>query len=101
MGTRDGEVISVGIAELHNRTSELMRAVADGAELEITNRGKPVARMKPDTLYDRLKRDGHIREPKTKDRRLPAPIRLAKGVTVSDLIKDQQMSVADWESEPT
>ena len=33
-------------AKLHNRTSELMKAVADGAELEVTNHGKVVGRMK-------------------------------------------------------
>lgn len=91
MGARTGEIISVGIAELHNRTSELMRAVADGAELEITKRGRLTARMRPDTMYDRLKREGRIREAKVRDRWLPEPIKLAPGVTVSDLLKDQRI----------
>jgi prevent-host-death family protein len=99
MSERVGEIISVGVTELHNRTSALMQAVSDGAELEITKRGKLVARMKPDTLYDRLKREGHIREPRVRDGWLPKPIRPAPGVTVSDLLKDQQMPITPWESE--
>ncbi|MBJ7458492.1 MAG: type II toxin-antitoxin system prevent-host-death family antitoxin [Thermoleophilaceae bacterium] len=85
--------ISVGVRELHNRTSQLMKAVAEGAELEVTNHGKVVGRMvpvAPDDLYQRLKRDGMIREPKAARTPLPPPIKLAPGVTVSDLIKDQR-----------
>jgi prevent-host-death family protein len=87
-------MISVGVRELHNRTSELMKAVADGAELEVTNHGKVVGRMtpvRPDELYERLRLEGRIREPKTVRSKLPPPIKLAPGVTVSDLVKDQQM----------
>lgn len=71
-----------------------MKAVAQGAELEVTNHGKVIGRMepvRPDALYERLKREGRIREPKSVRSKLPPPIKLAPGVTVSDLVKDQQM----------
>ncbi|MBJ7355599.1 MAG: type II toxin-antitoxin system prevent-host-death family antitoxin [Thermoleophilaceae bacterium] len=93
MATHAQRTISVGVRELHNRTSELMKAVAAGAELEVTNRGKVVGRMtpsSPDLLYERLKREGRIREPKAARSELPPPVKLAPGVTVSDLVKDQR-----------
>lgn len=71
-----------------------MKAVAEGAELEVTNHGKVVGRMKSvqtDSPYERLKREGMIREAEIHDDWVPEPIKLAPGVTVSDLVKDQQM----------
>lgn len=94
MATQTASTISVGVRELHNRTSELLKAVADGVTLEVTNHGKLIGRMEPvqpDALYERLKREGRIREPKSIRSKLPPPLELAPGVTVSDLVKDQQM----------
>lgn len=86
--------ITVGVRELHNRTSELLKAVEDGAELEITRHGKPVARLNlidPDSPYERLRREGMIWEPTDRnDDPLPPPIELKSGATVSDLIKEQR-----------
>lgn len=86
--------ITVGVRELHNRTSELLKEVEEGAELEITRHGKPVARLSfidPDSPYERLRREGMIREPAVRDEKpLPPPIKLKSGATVSDLIKEQR-----------
>lgn len=86
--------ISVGVRELHNRTSELVRAVEAGAEVEITRHGKPFAIMNaidPESPYERLKRAGMIREPRIRDEGpLPPPIKLKSGAIVSDLIKEQR-----------
>lgn len=86
--------LSVGIRELHNRTSELLNAVEAGAEITITRHGKAVAVIEPidpDSPYERLKRMGMIREAKVRDDKpLPPPIKLKSGATVSDLIKDQR-----------
>jgi len=95
MARQSGKRISVGVRELHNRTSELMKAVADGAELEVTNHGKLIGRMRgveAESTFERMKREGLIREGKPRSERepLPPPIKLAPGVTVSDLIKDQR-----------
>lgn len=85
--------LSVGIRELHSRTSELIKAVESGAELEVTNHGRPVARVRPidpDSPLERLRREGKIREPEVYDRWLPDPVKLAPGPMVSDLIKDER-----------
>lgn len=91
--------LTVGIRELHNRTSELLKAVEEGMELEITKHGKAFARLRAidhDSPYERLKRAGMIREAPVKSKKpLPPPIKLAPGVTVSDLIKDQQYPPLD------
>ena len=53
----------VGIRELKQRASEVVRRVAAGDEIEITDRGRPVARMMPlpaPDEYERLVRDGEI-----------------------------------------
>lgn len=39
--------MKVGIRELKNRTSALMRRVAEGETVEVTDRGRPVARLVP------------------------------------------------------
>ncbi|MBI2692309.1 MAG: type II toxin-antitoxin system prevent-host-death family antitoxin [Solirubrobacterales bacterium] len=99
MGERAGEIISVGVTELHDRTSELMRAVEDGAELEVTDRGKPIARMSPQGPQDPLARDGDIRKATVGRSKLPPPLKLRSGVTVSDLVKEQQLPITPWESD--
>lgn len=93
MATHAHFMISVGVRELHNRTSELMKAVAEGAELEVTNHGKVVGRMKsvqPDSPYERLKREGMIREAEIRDDWLPESVKPTPGPPISDLIKDQR-----------
>jgi prevent-host-death family protein len=40
-------VASVGIRELRQRASELLRRVEDGESIEITDRGRPVAVLAP------------------------------------------------------
>ena len=93
MTTQTPGRITVGVRELHNRTSELMRAVSEGAELEVTNHGKAVARVTAvdeDSPYERLMRAGMIREPKRRDDWNPKPRKLKSGATVSDLIKEQR-----------
>lgn len=94
MATHTHFTISVGVRELHNRTSELMKAVAEGADLEVTNHGKVVGRMKSvqvDSPYERLKREGMIREAEIRDDWLPEPVTPTPGPPISDLVKDQQM----------
>lgn len=86
--------ITVGVRELHNRTSELLKAVESGAEVEVTRHGKPFARLKAidsTSPYERLKQLGMIREPKVSDDdSLPALITPESGMTVSDLIQEQR-----------
>jgi prevent-host-death family protein len=49
---------SVGIRELRQRMSELLRRVAAGETIEVTNRGRPVALLTPHPRQAfRLRRD--------------------------------------------
>lgn len=68
---------SVGIRELRQRASQLLRLVERGETIEITDRGRPVAVLGPPpegSPLDRLRRAGDI-EPASGDvDDLPAPL---------------------------
>ena len=56
-------MLSVGIRELRQRASELLRHVERGESIEITDRGRPVALLSPlptGSPYDRLLAEGEI-----------------------------------------
>ena len=57
--------------ELRNNSSEVLRAVAAGEAIEITNHGEVAAILVPPALtpYERLVAAGKVREPR-KDRRV-------------------------------
>ncbi|MFT4048782.1 MAG: type II toxin-antitoxin system prevent-host-death family antitoxin [Solirubrobacterales bacterium] len=93
MATQTKKRVSVGVRELHNRTSALMQMVEDGAEIEITKHGKVLGVLRPsvpDAFYERLKSEGRIREARVRDDWVPEPIALPPGVTISDLIDEQR-----------
>lgn len=87
-------ISSVGLRELHNRTSELIRRVTEtGEEISVTRRGRPVVRIVPvdeNDPVDRLRRAGMLREAEPSDRKLPPPIKLDNDATVSDLVREQR-----------
>lgn len=68
----------VGVRELRQRASELLRLVEDGETIEITDRGRPVALLTPlpaGSPLERLRATGEA-EPATADLDdLPAPLR--------------------------
>ncbi len=74
---------SVGVRELRQRASELLRRVATGETIEITDRGRPVALLAPlpdGSALDRLRATGDV-QPATGDLSdLPQPLRLAPNV---------------------
>jgi prevent-host-death family protein len=54
---------SVGVRELRQRASELLRLVEKGETVEITDRGRPVARLTPlpeGTPFEQLRAAGEI-----------------------------------------
>lgn len=54
---------TIGIRELHQRTSEYLRLVEAGETVEITDRGRPVALITPlrnESPLDRLRRQGRL-----------------------------------------
>lgn len=73
---------SVGVRELRQRASELLRRVAGGETIEITDRGRPVALLGPlpagDPL-DRLRASGEIEQATGDLADLPDPLALEPG----------------------
>jgi prevent-host-death family protein len=73
-------VTSVGVRELRQRASELLRLVGEGETIEITDRGRPVALLGPlpqGSPLDRLRAAGGL-DPATADiADLPEPLVLA------------------------
>ena len=73
----------VGVRELRQRASELLRRVEQGESIEITDRGRPVAILGPlpaGTPLDQLRAAGDI-EPASADLDdLPTPLTLPPGV---------------------
>lgn len=67
---------SVGIRELRQRASELIRRVEDGESIEITDRGRPVAVLAPlpaDPL-ERLRAAGDLQASEGDISDLPEPV---------------------------
>jgi len=73
---------SVGIRELRQRASELLRLVENGETIEVTDRGRPIALLTPlpeGTVVERLRASGEL-DPATGDfDDLPPPVVLARG----------------------
>ncbi|MGH9379930.1 MAG: type II toxin-antitoxin system Phd/YefM family antitoxin [Thermoanaerobaculia bacterium] len=73
----------VGIRELRQQASELLRRVERGETIEITNRGRPVALLGPlpqGSMFDRLRASGEIEPASGELEDLPEPLVLAPGV---------------------
>ena len=74
---------SIGVRELRQRASELLRRVEQGETFEVTDRGRPVALLSPPpdgSPLDRLRALGEI-DPALGDLDdLPEPLVLAPGI---------------------
>jgi prevent-host-death family protein len=73
---------SVGVRELRQRASELLRRVEAGETIEITDRGRPVASLNPLPRLrplERLRASGETIRPKGRIEDLPPPLRLKPG----------------------
>lgn len=71
----------------------MQQVIAEDLPLEITFRGKPVARITrihEDDPIERLRREGLIQDPVESGKWRPAPIKLPGGATVSDLVSEQR-----------
>ena len=76
-------MISVGVRELRQRASELLRRVEHGETIEVTDRGRPVALLSPPpegSPLDRLRALGEIDEATDDLEDLPEPLVLAPGI---------------------
>jgi prevent-host-death family protein len=73
----------VGVRELRQRASELLRLVEQGETVEITDRGRPVALLGPlpeGSPLERMRAAGEIEAATGGIDELPAPLRLPAGV---------------------
>ena len=73
---------SVGIRELRQRASALLRLVEAGETVEITDRGRPVALLTPTPdsgPLERLRQGGQVQAPRADLEDLPAPLVLDPG----------------------
>jgi len=74
-------MVSVGIRELRQRASELLRRVEAGESIEVTDRGRPVAVLAPlpgDAL-ERLRASGDLQDSESDLATLPQPLELPAG----------------------
>lgn len=74
---------SIGIRELRQRASELLRRVEQGETIEITDRGRPVALLAPlpvGSPLERMRAAGEIDAAAGDLDDLPDPITLPSGV---------------------
>lgn len=69
---------SVGIRELRQHASALLRRVENGESIEITDRGRPVALLGPlpEDPLERLKASGDLQESEGDLTELPEPLSL-------------------------
>lgn len=72
---------SVGIRELRQRASELLRRVENGESIQITDRGRPIAVLAalPDDPLDRLRASGDLQDSEGDFAELPEPLSLPPG----------------------
>lgn len=80
---------SVGVRELRQRASELLRRVADGEIIQITDRGRPVALLAPlpeaDPL-ERMRASGEIVPAKGDLTDLPEPLEPKPGAELPSAV---------------
>jgi len=72
----------VGVRELRQTASELLRRVAQGETFEITDRGRPVALLSPvpeGSPLERLRAAGMVESPSEDPDELPEPLPLPAG----------------------
>jgi prevent-host-death family protein len=83
---------SVGVRELRQRASELLRRVAAGETIEVTDRGRPVALLAPipeaGTL-ERLRAAGDVSAPAGELAELPAPLPLQLGQELPSVVLER------------
>lgn len=73
---------SVGVRELRQRASELLRRVEAGETFEVTDRGRPVAVLGPvrdQRPLERLRDSGDLEPARGNLNELPPPIKLKAG----------------------
>ncbi len=82
-------MVSVGVRELRQRASELLRLVGQGEVIEITDRGRPVAQLRPvpaGSPLERLRESGELEPASGTLAELPEPLELPEGVELPSAV---------------
>jgi prevent-host-death family protein len=80
---------TIGIRDLRQRASVVLREVEAGATFEVTDRGRPVAVLGPvpdKSPLDRLRASGEVSTPTGSLDDLPPPMPLAPGETPPSVV---------------
>jgi len=80
---------SIGVRELRQNASAVLRDVERGVTFEITDRGRPVALLAPladASVLERLRAAGEIEPSSASTEDIPPPIRLKKGAATPSLV---------------
>lgn len=80
---------SVGVRELRQRASELLRRVERGEVIEITDRGRPVAQLSPlpvGSPLEQLRASGDVEPAAENADEFPEPISLPEGVELPSTV---------------
>jgi prevent-host-death family protein len=83
---------SVGVRELRQRASELLRRVAAGETIEVTDRGRPVALLAPipeGGHLERLRAAGEVSATSGDPDELPVPLPLEPGQEPPSLVLER------------
>ena len=83
---------SVGVRELRQRASELLRRVEAGETIEVTDRGRPVALLTPVPEagpLERLRAAGDVSVPAGDLDDLPAPLPLGPGQEAPSVVLER------------
>jgi prevent-host-death family protein len=81
----------VGVRELRQNLSVYLRRVEAGESFEVTERGRPVARLTPEppatmSVLDRLIAEGRATPATMSIKDLPPPLKLGPGPTVTEIL---------------
>jgi prevent-host-death family protein len=85
---------TVGVRELRQRASELLRLVERGETIEITDRGRPVALLGPIPMspLERLRAAGEVIPATGSIDDLPEPVELPQGSEPLSVVLERQRS---------
>ena len=86
---------SVGVRELRQSASQLLDQVKEGAAIEITEHGVPIARLVPisQSLYEEYLQSGRITAARNSERVFTMPKgRISKGKQLSELLIEERRS---------
>lgn len=78
----------VGLRELGQNASEVLRRVVAGEVLTVTDRHRPVAQLVPwqESVVARLHSEGAVRAAKTPWEAVPKPLSVTGGQSASDIL---------------